>query len=91
MRSIWVIFKREFTQYFVSPIAYLVAFAILVLIALNFNGDLEQRILNRETPDGGLVVNSFAFVCIWKDRAHNKCPKCWRESNIGGEHDHAKT
>lgn len=65
MRSIWVIFKRELTQYFISPIAYLVAFAILVLVALNFNSDLEQRVVNAQTPDGTVVINAFAFFMIF--------------------------
>lgn len=65
MTSIWVIFKREFAQYFVSPIAYLVAFAVLILIALNFNGDLEQRVLQGLPPDGAVVVEGFAFFMIF--------------------------
>lgn len=65
MRSIWVIFKREVTQYFVSPIAYLVAFAVLVLIALNFNSDLETRVLNGYAPDGTVVLQSFAFFMVF--------------------------
>lgn len=65
MRSIWIIFKRELSQYFVSPIAYLVAFAMLVLIALNFNGDLERRVLNGEPPDGTVVLRAFAFFMIF--------------------------
>ncbi len=65
MRSIWIIFRREFTQYFVSPIAYLVAVAILVLIALNFNSDLEQRVSNAMPPDGTVVLKSFAFFMIF--------------------------
>ncbi|NTU57247.1 MAG: ABC transporter, partial [Anaerolineales bacterium] len=40
MRNIWTIAKREYDQYFVSPVAYVVAFAILltsgVLFAINF-------------------------------------------------------
>lgn len=65
MRSIWVIFRREFSQYFVSPIAYLVAVAILLLISLNFNSDLERRVVNAEPPDGTVVLKSFAFFMIF--------------------------
>ncbi|HLA44115.1 MAG TPA: ABC transporter permease subunit, partial [Aggregatilineales bacterium] len=65
MSHIWTIFKREFTQYFVSPIAYLVAFAIMVLIALNFNSDLERRVLNGNPPDGTVVLRSFAFFMVF--------------------------
>jgi len=65
VHSIWVIFKRELSQYFVSPIAYLVAVAILLLTALNFNTDLENRVLNAEPPDGTVVLRSFAFLMIF--------------------------
>lgn len=65
MRSIWLIFRREYSQYFVSPIAYLVAFAVLILVALNFNGDLQRRVLNGETADGAVVLRSFAFFMIF--------------------------
>jgi ABC-2 type transport system permease protein len=65
MRNIGVIFRREVAQYFVSPIAYLVAFAVLVLVALNFNGDLERRVLNAERPDGTVVLESFAFFMVF--------------------------
>ena len=36
MRNIWVIFKRELSSYFVSPIAYVVGAAFLVLAGLFF-------------------------------------------------------
>jgi len=65
MSSIWVIFKRELNQYFISPIAYLVAFAILVLVSLNFNADLENRVLNAQPPDGTVVLDAFAFFMIF--------------------------
>lgn len=61
----WIIFRRELTQYFVSPIAYLVAFAILLLTALNFNNDLETRVLNAQPPDGTVTLQSFAFFMIF--------------------------
>lgn len=60
----WVIFRREIAQYFVSPIAYLVAFAILLLTALNFNNDLENRVLEGLPPDGTVVLRAFAFFMI---------------------------
>jgi len=65
MASIWIIFKRELSQYFISPIAYLVAFAILVLTSLNFNADLENRVVNALPPDGTVVLRSFAFFMVF--------------------------
>lgn len=65
MRSIWIIFRRELTQYFVSPIAYLVAFSIMLVTALNFNADLQARVLESLSPDGTVVLRSFAFLMIF--------------------------
>jgi ABC-2 type transport system permease protein len=65
MRSIWVMFKRELSQYFISPIAYMVAFAILVLIGLNFNSDLESRVINGRVPDGTVALQNFAFFMVF--------------------------
>ncbi len=65
MRSLWIIFRRELTQYFTSPIAYFVAFAILVLTGLNFNADLAQRVSSGQSPDGTVVLRNFAFFMIF--------------------------
>ncbi|MCS6869989.1 MAG: ABC transporter permease [Anaerolineae bacterium] len=43
MRHIWIIFRRELGQYFSSPIAYFVAFAVLLLTGFTFNDDLAMR------------------------------------------------
>ena len=36
MRNIWVIAKREYDQYFVSPVAYMIMFAIYLVIGIFF-------------------------------------------------------
>ncbi|PJF35813.1 MAG: hypothetical protein CUN49_08655 [Candidatus Thermofonsia Clade 1 bacterium] len=43
MRHIWIIFRRELAQYFSSPIAYFVAFAVILLMGFTFNDDLAAR------------------------------------------------
>jgi ABC-2 type transport system permease protein len=43
MRHIAIIFRRELGQYFSSPIAYFVAFAVLLLTGFTFNDDLAMR------------------------------------------------
>ncbi|PJF41881.1 MAG: hypothetical protein CUN55_11075 [Phototrophicales bacterium] len=65
MRNIWTIFKREIRQYFVSPIAYLVAFAVLLLLGLSFNTDLDYRVANQLRPDATLVLSNFAFLMVF--------------------------
>lgn len=64
MRSVRLIARRELSQYFTSPIAYLVAFAILLLTGYTFNTDLNQRV-GELPPDGADVLASFAFFTIF--------------------------
>jgi ABC-2 type transport system permease protein len=65
MRNIWTIFKRELRGYFVSPIAYLVAFAVLVLLGISFNTDINYRIDNTLRPNGTVVLSNFAFLMVF--------------------------
>ncbi len=36
MRNVWVIARREYNQYFSTPVSYAVAFAILLIVGLIF-------------------------------------------------------
>lgn len=65
MGSSWTIFKRELRQYFVSPIAYLVAFAVLLLLGLVFNTDLDFRVANPQPPNGTITLSYFAFLMVF--------------------------
>jgi ABC-2 type transport system permease protein len=59
MRSqLWIIFRRELAQYFTSPIAYFVAFAVLVLSGFVFNSDLAAR-------NGGQAATSGAVILVY--------------------------
>ena len=44
MRATWIIFRREISAYFSSPLAYLIAFAFLMMTGLIFNNDLANSI-----------------------------------------------
>src|SRR5215470_2593029 len=44
MRKIFAVFKRELGLYFRSPIAYAVAFALLLFIGILFTGNLSQAV-----------------------------------------------
>lgn len=44
MRPIIAVFKRELALYFRSPIAYAVAFAMLLFLGILFNGNLAQAV-----------------------------------------------
>lgn len=64
MQGIRIIARRELAQYFTSPIAYMVAFAILLLTGFLFNSDLSQR-AGRLPPDGTAVLDSFGFFTVF--------------------------
>ena len=64
MRSMRLIARRELAQFFTSPIAYLVAFAILVLTGFMFNSDLAQRV-GKAPPDGTYVLGVFGFFTVF--------------------------
>lgn len=64
MSSVRTIARRELAHYFTSPIAYLVAFAVLVLTGWQFNVDLAQRV-GRQPPDGAAVLGAFAFFTLF--------------------------
>ena len=44
MRATWIIFRREVSAYFSSPLAYLIAFAFLLMTGIIFNNDLARSI-----------------------------------------------
>ncbi len=64
MSKIWTVFKRELAAYFTSPIAYLVAFAVVLLCGLFFNSDLATR-NTLSTADSTVVLNAFAQLTLF--------------------------
>jgi len=69
MRNIWTIAKREYDHYFISPIAYVVAFAILlaigVVFAINFFYFTQNAFQNPgSAPDIAPVTGVFVFLLV---------------------------
>ncbi len=68
MRNIWTIAKREYDQYFISPVAYVVAFAMLlttgVLFAINFFFYTQNAFQNFGVPDFGPISGTFVFLLV---------------------------
>lgn len=69
MRNIWTIAKREYDHYFISPIAYVVAFMILLTIGIIFAVNLYYYIQNAfqsfgATPDLSPVTGAFGFLLV---------------------------
>ncbi|MDX2160784.1 MAG: ABC transporter permease [bacterium] len=61
--STWIIFRREVSQYFSSPFAYLIGFAILFFTGLVFTQELtltENRI-----PDPAIIPRMMSFLMVF--------------------------
>jgi ABC-2 type transport system permease protein len=70
MKNIWTIAKREYEHYFISPIAYVVAFAILLVVgiifALNLYSYYNYAIQSQgSAPDIGLITGPFVFMLVF--------------------------
>jgi ABC-2 type transport system permease protein len=69
MRNIWIIAKREYNHYFVSPIAYVVAFMILLTIGIIFAINIYFFIQNAfqsfgQVPDISPITGAFGFMLV---------------------------
>jgi len=67
MRNIWTIAKREYDHYFISPIAYVVAFTILLVLGIIFALVIwtsAQNAMYGSVPDIGPITGSFAFLLV---------------------------
>jgi ABC-2 type transport system permease protein len=62
----WAVFKREFGLYFRSPIAYGIAFAVMLLLGILFNGYISAS--NGQAPANSTVIpgffSSLAFLVV---------------------------
>lgn len=69
MRNIWIIAKREYNHYFISPIAYVVAFLILFTIGVIFAINIFYFIQNAfqsfgQVPDISPITGAFGFLLV---------------------------
>jgi ABC-2 type transport system permease protein len=69
MRNIWTIAKREYDHYFISPVAYVVAFLLLLTTGVLFIYYLSIYIQNAfqsfgEVPDISPIIGSFGFLLV---------------------------
>ena len=69
MRNIWTIAKREYDQYFISPVAYVVAFAILlttgVIFGIIFYSFTQNAFQNfGAAPDFGPISGTYVFLLV---------------------------
>jgi ABC-2 type transport system permease protein len=50
MRNIWVIARKEYKHFFISPIAYAVAFAILLILGILFYANILAASVQQSAP-----------------------------------------
>ena len=70
MRNIWTIAKREYNHYFITPIAYVVAFVILMILGFIFWAIMQsasQAALfgNSSAPNITIITWWFAFLLMF--------------------------
>ena len=70
MRNIWTIAKREYDHYFISPIAYVVAFAFLLAVGFFFAINFYYFTQNAFTNPGGVpdispITTVFTFLFVF--------------------------
>jgi len=68
MRNIWTIAKREFKNYFSSPVAYTVAFLVLTIIGVIFVLNMLSLSSNASgmsnAPDSRIVTGPMSFMLM---------------------------
>lgn len=68
MRNIWTIAKKEFNNYFSSPVAYTIAFLVLsiigVIFVLNILALSNNPFGNADAPDVRMVTGPMAFMLM---------------------------
>ncbi len=69
MHNIWTIAKREYNHYFISPIAYVVAFMMLLTIGIIFAINIYYFIQNAfqsfgQVPDISPITGAFGFLLV---------------------------
>jgi ABC-2 type transport system permease protein len=66
MRNIWIIARKEYKSFFISPVAYAVAFLIfLVLGYIFFSGVLFASSQQQYVPDVTIILSPMIFIFLF--------------------------
>lgn len=65
MRNIWVIAEKEYKHFFISPIAYAVAFAILLFLGVVFYVNILAATMQQYAPTVQVVLNPLATLLLF--------------------------
>jgi ABC-2 type transport system permease protein len=65
MRNVWIIARREYKQYFTSPVFYAVAFAIFVILGIIFYSNILAAVFQQMTPGIQIVVGPMVTLFLF--------------------------
>ncbi|MBI4768855.1 MAG: hypothetical protein HY784_00190 [Chloroflexi bacterium] len=65
MRNVWVIARREFNQYFVSPLAYAIAFLIFLILGVLFYASLAYAFQTQQPPDPTATLGPLVTIYLF--------------------------
>jgi ABC-2 type transport system permease protein len=69
MRNIWTIARREYSQYFNSPIAYVVALIIFLILGIIFYANILAASAQQFAPDITIVVGPLVTLFLFSTPA----------------------
>jgi ABC-2 type transport system permease protein len=65
MHNIWTIAKREYSQYFISPVAYIIAFIILLILGIIFYANILAGLAQQFAPDITIVLGPMVTLLLF--------------------------
>jgi len=69
MRNVWIIARREYKQFFISPVAYVVAFFFMLLLGIffyiNLRGAIQQALYQASAPSVQIVISPMVTLLIF--------------------------
>jgi ABC-2 type transport system permease protein len=69
MRNIWTIAKREYNLYFMSPVAYVVAFLFLIWIGriyyMNVKDAIQQTMYQPYVPEATVAIGPMILILVF--------------------------
>jgi ABC-2 type transport system permease protein len=65
MGNIWTIAKREYKHYFISPIAYVVAFILLLVLGYLFYANILSAVIQQSAPTVQIVISPLVTLLLF--------------------------
>lgn len=65
MHNIWIIARKEYKHYFISPTAYAVAFMILLILGIIFYANILAAIMQQYAPSIQMILNPMVTLFLF--------------------------